>query len=409
MVAGRNMHRILTEPEAYFTEKKEQYITQVRQKISEGKRVAIYGAGEIGQKLCRFLQKELIHVDFFCVTDSTKNPAKKCGLPVKGIREVDSARIEILIGVKRASNAAVVKTLREYGCENWVEMPEWLPCFLDERFLRPLIQVTTKVGCSVNCRHCPQELFVKRYFSETRPALMSFADYKDCLDKTPKDTVIEFAGFGEPFLNPETAEMMLYTASTGREVNLFTTLVGMTEEIWEKIKNIPFTMVVVHLPDAKQYAHIPLTEEYWKLLRTMVAAKKVTGEPFIDLTNSQSDILPEAMEIIKGKVKISDAQLIDRAGSLQSDELQHGGVPQGSLFCPTAARLDHNILLPDGSLVLCCMDFGMQHVIGNLLMATYEEIMQGKALKAIQCKMCASESDKLLCRQCIRAIALQNE
>ncbi len=399
--------QILIEPEKYFAEKKEEYIAQVKRKITEGNRIVIYGAGEIGKKLYRFLQKENIPVEFFCVTDPTTNSSEECGLPVKGIHTVDVTGIVILIGVKKASNPAVAKTLRDYGCEDWIELPGWLPCYLDERFLRPLIQVTPKAGCSVNCRHCPQELFVNRYFSEPRAAMMSLADYKTCLDKTPENTIIEFAGFGEPFLNPDAAEMMRYTASTGREVNLFTTLVGMTEEIWEKIKNIPFTMVVVHLPDTKQYAHIPLTGDYWKLLQLMVNAKKVNGEPFIDLVNSQSTILPEALEAVKGKVKIADVQLIDRAGSLQSDELQHGGIPHGSLFCPTAARLDHNILLPDGSLVLCCMDFGMRHAIGNLLTESYEEIMQGKALQELREQMMADESD-ILCRQCVRAVPLMD-
>ncbi len=395
--------QILTEPEKYFAEKKEEYIVQVKREIARGKRLAIYGAGVIGKKLYRFLQRENIPVEFFCVTDPTANPPEKSGLPVKGIHAVDATGIVILVGVKKASNPVVVKTLRDHGCEDWIEMPGWLPCYLDERFLRPLIQVTPKTGCSVNCRHCPQELFVNRYFSKARTAMMSFSDYKTCLDKTPENTIIEFAGFGEPFLNPEAAEMMRYTASTGREVNLFTTLVGMTEEIWEKIKDIPFTMVVVHLPDTKLYAHIPLTEEYWKFLRMMANAKKVNGKPFIDLVNSQSLILPEAMEIVQDKnIQISDTQLIDRAGSLQSDELQHGGVFRGALFCPTAARLDHNIMLADGSLVLCCMDFGMKHVMGNLLEESYEDIMNGKALQTLR-KQMASETSDILCRHCVRA------
>lgn len=69
------MARILTEPEKYFAGKKEEYIAQVKQKMTEGNRIAIYGAGEIGKKLYRFLQKENIPVEFFCVTDPTTNPS----------------------------------------------------------------------------------------------------------------------------------------------------------------------------------------------------------------------------------------------------------------------------------------------------------------------------------------------
>ncbi|MBQ8699164.1 MAG: hypothetical protein IJ521_09250, partial [Schwartzia sp.] len=91
--------RILADPESYFTEKKMQYIAQLRQKLSFGKKVAIYGGGVIGKKLFCFLQHENVSVDFFCVTDLAKNPLEVCGLPVKGIHEVDAKETVILVGV----------------------------------------------------------------------------------------------------------------------------------------------------------------------------------------------------------------------------------------------------------------------------------------------------------------------
>jgi hypothetical protein len=35
-------------------------------------------------------------------------------------------------------------------------------------------------------------------------------------------------------------------------------------------------------------------------------------------------------------------------------------------FCDN--RLESNILLPNGDLLICCMDYGMEYVFGNLLM-----------------------------------------
>lgn len=395
--------------ERYLEGLAEQYVASVREKKREGKEMAIYGAGKIGASLCRFLQGNGISVDSFCVTEEKGNPEKIFGVPVHGIGNLAprSENICFLIGVGRSTQQAVTATLEQHGAQDFLMLPDGMTALLDERYRRPLIQVTPKTGCSVRCHYCPQDLFMKRFFAKPRQGMMSLEDYKRCLDKTPQDTVIEFAGFVEPFLNPEAAEMMLYTASTGREVNLFTTLAGMTWETWEKIKGIPFTIVVLHLPDAKGYANIPMTEEYWKLLRAVIYAKKPDGRSFVDKANSQSAIHPDVLRLVDGKVHIDATQLVDRAGNLESEELQSGGVPHGPLLCPTAAKLDHNILLADGSLVLCCMDFGMQHVLGNLLEESYEEIMQGEAMKQIVEKMCADESEDLLCRTCVRAVSMR--
>ena len=50
----------------------------------------------------------------------------------------------------------------------------------------------------------------------------------------------------------------------------------------------------------------------------------------------------------------------------------------------------------------------MQHILGNLLAETYEEIMRGKALQEIRKQMEAEES-AILCRKCVRAVPLLDE
>jgi hypothetical protein len=51
-----------------------------------------------------------------------------------------------------------------------------------------------------------------------------------------------------------------------------------------------------------------------------------------------------------------------------------------SLTCKSTPFYDRNVLLPNGDVVLCCMDYDLKHIIGNLLTQTYEEVMQGKPL-----------------------------
>ena len=68
--------------------------------------------------------------------------------------------------------------------------------------------------------------------------------------------------------------------------------------------------------------------------------------------------------------------------------------------------MDHWVLLPDGTVVLCCMDFGMEHVIGNLLENTYGEIIDGQPYKNLRKEMLYGGD--ILCRKCFLSQRIDN-
>ena len=70
----------------------------------------------------------------------------------------------------------------------------------------------------------------------------------------------------------------------------------------------------------------------------------------------------------------------------------------GGYYCNRALRMNHNVLLPNGDVVLCCMDFGMQHVLGNLKRQSYEEIMQGREMRKIKQELL--EAVHVICGKC---------
>ena len=76
------------------------------------------------------------------------------------------------------------------------------------------LEITTKIGCDINCKYCPQKLLISRYFSENidRPVFMSFETFKTCIDKVPTDVKITFAGMSEPWLNQEFTKMFSYAS-----------------------------------------------------------------------------------------------------------------------------------------------------------------------------------------------------
>lgn len=235
---------------------------------------------------------------------------------------------------------------------------------------------------------------------------MSLETFQACLDKVPKNTLIVFGGFSEPFLNEACFDMMCYANRNGFAMRLLTTLVGCTIEAFQKVTKVPFERVVLHVPDADHFAKIPLTDEYYEILDMALTAEKPNGQLFVDTANCQSRVHPQVLKHIDGRVLVS-SQLFDRAGNLKEDQrLQSVKGVQGKIYCSKSRNLNDSILLPDGSLVLCCMDFRLKHVLGILLQQPYNEIMSGEMIQFVKRAMMDEAIEVLLCRNCTYAKSL---
>ena len=59
-----------------------------------------------------------------------------------------------------------------------------------------------------------------------------------------------------------------------------------------------------------------------------------------------------------------------------------------------------NVLLPNGDITLCCMDYGNKHVLGNLINDSVKEIEKSEESKLIKDGLLKKESHDILCRTC---------
>jgi hypothetical protein len=389
-----------------FYEKKE-YINIIKQRQVGIENIIIYGAGKIGKVLLNLCKFNGIEISAFGVTDQSINHAKIENVPVIQIEDMpfDKEKTLILLGFK--GSFSIVPDLLQKGWKNYIEMPQNALLFdrcMQEKVKRPTLEITPKIGCGINCKYCPQNILIHRYFEDNknRTSVMTFDTFKKCIDKTPQDLIVEFAGFVEPFLNRESLSMMEYVQSTGRDMTLFTTLVGLTEDDFWRLKGLHFEEIVLHTPDEDGYANIPMTDEYFKLLDLMLDAKDRNGKAFISSANCQSKPHARVLEHTHGRLKIY-VELSDRAGNIQPDDIIVSKNVEGRISCSRTLNLNHNILLPDGTVVLCCMDFGMKHVIGNLLEESYDTIMKSNELRCVKRAMNFKFEDDILCRQCSHA------
>ena len=167
-----------------------------------------------------------------------------------------------------------------------------------------------------------------------------------------------------------------------------------------------FRSVGLHVADEKNFASITVSEEYYQIVERLINAEKPNGEPFINDMSAQAAPLPRIMEMCKGKYEVL-ISLQDRAGNLEGDELAGRGrilTNERITCCFSGPKLNNHVVLPDGTLLLCNMDYGMQHVLGNLQTDTYDEIRKGEEMKKVFAGILGDQSVNLLCRKCLFAM-----
>lgn len=248
------------------------------------------------------------------------------------------------------------------------------------------LEITTHIGCPMNCDDCPQALLLSKY---TGRRMMDFEDYKKAIDKVPQPVRIDFSGMCEPFCNPHCADMILYAAAAGHPLALYTTLQGATEEDYEKLKDVKYEVVTIHVPDAEGRSTFRITPEYLELL------SKWPCNNYSCHGTVREDV---DQYMIPGKGLITFMH--DRAGNVEGR--RHMQIdPSRKVYCGNSGfALDHNVLLPDGTVLMCCMDYGMTEVYGNLFEQSYNEVLTSP----VACKARAKLLDKdCLCKRCVNA------
>lgn len=369
----------------------------------KGHKLYIYGAGLYARNIYSALQEKNIVIDGFIVT-YTEEKKELYGLPILNVDSVIHNDIGIIIGTNSLNRAAILSKLQEnnFNMDYVVHGTDYIEQNHIRYDGRPTMQITTKIGCSVNCKYCPQNLLLNTYFkkNKNRESIMGLEVFEKCLNRLPKDARVSFCGMAEPFLNPECGEMIKMTYRSGRTMELYTTLVGAKKEIIEEIVKIPFGYVTLHVADKYGYAHIPVTNEYYELVEFVINYKRKDGTSFVSMCNAQAEPNEKIAEICKGKYEILTA-LHDRAGSLNGENLLNKSTPKGKIVCSLCGtKLNHNNLLPDGTVLLCDFDYGMKHVLGNLLEQTYEEICLGNEWKKIHRGIEGDLTEDILCRKC---------
>ena len=213
----------------------------------------------------------------------------------------------------------------------------------------------------------------------------TFDDYKILLKNIGTTTRrIHFTGFTEPLLNPEWYNIMKYTIDSGYRVVCSTTLYQATAEDAKRLAQLN-VKVGIHLTDSSLHIDPQIYQEFIRW-----SGRKIILNSFTKKGQQR------ALKICQDKKTKHRPKVIqNRAGNL----------PQGVCIIHEPVRCSENrqysnVVLPNGDVVLCCQDFGLTQIIGNLFEATLQEIHHSERMHEILKEMNSSQNDSFICKQC---------
>jgi radical SAM protein with 4Fe4S-binding SPASM domain len=269
----------------------------------------------------------------------------------------------------------------------------------------PVMELTTMIGCPLMCTFCPQDNLRDNYGKDIK--YMQPMDLITVLSKLPKNTRIDFSGMSEPWANPACTTMLETVLYMGFKVAIYTTLYGMTDP--DKVRKIleshpeQVEVIMLHLPDSNgNMKGWKPTTEWMNAFEVMIKTQVPCG--IGAMTMDKSGVVHEFLHpYVK---QLAGWQGHTRADSLDPEQVKGQALSvtprnEFALTCRSTPFYDRNVLLPNGDVVLCCMDYNLKHVIGNLLKQTYEEMMQGEKLAEIIKMNEAAGFDKCsICKSC---------
>ena len=278
---------------------------------------------------------------------------------------------------------------------------------------RPTMEITTMIGCPLMCNFCPQDNLRDMYGKES-DKYMSLETFKTALSKVPKNTRIDFSGMAEAWVNPAATDMLEHTLTSGHNVAVYTTLYNWTIETAEHVIKLLYRyraqieVVSIHFPD--EYGNMKgwkYSNEWEAVFHMVTAAVQDANIKLEAMTMSDHGRVHQDLEHLG--IQLYNWFGHDRAGSLNKEQVKEQPVNfitrhERPVSCSKTVNYDQHVLLPNGDVVLCCMDYDLKHVIGNLVTDSYQDLFTGpQMVNLIRENQRPCYSSNSLCKSCTDA------
>lgn len=275
------------------------------------------------------------------------------------------------------------------------------------------IEITTNIGCKNRCAYCPQDVLLKAYFKNNnkRHSSMTFEDFKKLISNVSKEYIINFGGFSEAFSNNECLKMILYAYDLGYQIRINTTLRDISLAELKTLESIDFNCFYVHVPDKDNILKLEINDEYLEKVHLVKTFKNAEFLVIGRVDERIESILNG--KIYKSKIYLrgNNLNINDIPKEVELESLNKIDIDMNTkIYCSRANKninknqLTWPVVLPDGSMYLCCMDWGLKHYIGNIYLENIDKILNNKTIKEIKKSLICKNNLSIICRECEKAI-----
>lgn len=259
----------------------------------------------------------------------------------------------------------------------------------DRPTMQSILEVGTTATCALRCKYCPQDRLVQSYQGANQ---LTPSVYEKCLDNYSPGDAIYFAGFVEPCLNKQFVLLLLMTLERGHRTRLYTTGRGLNVAQAEAIAKLNIDQIVLHLPD--RFGSLSFSENNVPVMEALSRGRNVE-------CMTMDNVPHPSLEGIWQRLPKNMGAMHDRAGNVVGTQAYVAVRKSGPIRCRVAPSLDHSVLLPDGRLSLCCMDYSLMHVIGDLSTTPYTTILRDEPIQEIRRRQQNERVGDVLCRACV--------
>lgn len=252
------------------------------------------------------------------------------------------------------------------------------------------LEISVKSGCGLFCDYCPQDKYIESYktkFSEQEKTLTE-ETFMAVMQNVPNSTYMKWTGFTEPLDSKLFPVFSKYLRDNGYKQQISTTLHGNLDSVAWFCENLSFfNGITLHLPDDSGFMKSRVNDKYLSRLTELLenAFKLGLGEErliiFLIGDSFHKDIkslLDDHLE--RGLIKSSQIQQANILNTRNStidpsklriknvttrDFIKESSRKQKNYYC-SYRRLNSAVLLPNGQVTLCCQDYNLDFILGNL-------------------------------------------
>jgi len=273
-----------------------------------------------------------------------------------------------------------------------------------------LLNITATAACTADCIYCPQGPF--RSAMGGKPAYLSKQEFAALLPNLA-DTQFEafsFGGFSEPFENPDIIELLGLAAEQSfvGKVNVYSNGEALTPERVEALRHVALSHVDIscHGFDTDTYRRTRRNLDPGRVrdnILFLLQSRQNIAELVISVTGPFGSA--ESLDQLAALCERFGARLERRSLHSRAGLLRIGRLPARTRSGPfRCAKFDFAkpVLVPGGDLCLCCQDFALDYVIGNLHSRTFRDIMAHSPLRRHVLDVAGGreEDSTLRCYQC---------